>query len=65
MRGREYVGPNSYYFRNLLHPLLQHIRTGLSGENGGILYQWKLNSKPIHADRTDPTLLEVYRGHDS
>lgn len=35
------------------------------GKNGGSLYRWKLNSTSMHVDWTDPTLLEVYRGHHS
>ncbi|KAJ5302409.1 hypothetical protein N7508_007272 [Penicillium antarcticum] len=35
------------------------------GKNGDSLYRWKLNSTSIHIDRTDPMLLEVYRGHHS
>jgi FtsP/CotA-like multicopper oxidase with cupredoxin domain len=35
------------------------------GKNGGSLYRWKLNSTSMHVDWTDPTLLEVYRGHNS
>ncbi|KAJ5757296.1 uncharacterized protein N7511_005990 [Penicillium nucicola] len=33
------------------------------GKNGGSLYRWKLNSTSMHVDWTDPTLLEIYRGH--
>lgn len=65
MRGREYVGPNANYFRIRLHLLLKHTRTGLSGENGGSLYRWKLSFTPMHIDQTHPTLLKVYRGHHS
>ncbi|KAJ5630645.1 uncharacterized protein N7484_010745 [Penicillium longicatenatum] len=35
------------------------------GQNGGDLYRWKLNSTSMHVDWTDPTLLEIYRGHHS
>jgi hypothetical protein len=35
------------------------------GKNSGRLYRWRLNSTSMHVDWTDPTLLEVYRGHHS
>jgi len=35
------------------------------GKNSGSLYRWKLNSTSMHVDWTDPTLMEVYRGHHS
>jgi hypothetical protein len=35
------------------------------GKNSGSLYRWRLNSTSMQVDWTDPTLLEVYRGHHS
>ncbi|KAI9925615.1 hypothetical protein ASPWEDRAFT_114197 [Aspergillus wentii DTO 134E9] len=35
------------------------------GTNSQSLYRWKLNSTSMHVDWTDPTLLEIYRGHHS
>lgn len=34
-------------------------------KNSHKLYRWRLNSTSMHVDWTDPTLLEVYRGHHS
>lgn len=38
---------------------------GSLGENGGSLYRWELNSTSMHIAWTDPSLLEVYRNHQS